>query len=282
MPDWPLRRRFVSTDLTFSNGDQFIWGTRTFVMAIMNATFDSFSGDGLSGELGHARTLATRFTEAGADIIDIGGESTRPGAEPASAQQQIDQVLPAIAVVREVSDVPISVDTSSAVVARAALGAGANMINDIHGFQKDPDLAVVAAEHGVPVVAMHNQRDRRHTDVISDIVAGFQETLDICDAAGLSRGRLVLDPGFGFGWAVEQNLEMLRRLPELWEFELPLMVGTSRKSSIGAVLEADVRRRRFGTGATVAQAICAGVDIVRVHDVVEMSEIARMTDAIVR
>jgi dihydropteroate synthase len=282
VPDWPLQRSYESTRLDLSTGHSLVWGSRTFVMAIINATSDSFSGDGLQGELSHAKTLAAKFTEAGADLIDIGGESSRPGAASLNDQQQIAQVVPTIANVRSVSHLPISIDTSSAEVARAALAAGASMINDIHGLRADPDLAKVAAEFDVPVVLMHNQRNRRHTDVIGDIIAGLRTSLDICDTAGITMDKIVLDPGFGFGWAVEQNLEILRRLPELWELNLPLLIGTSRKSSIGTVLEADVRRRRFGTGATVSQAICAGIDLVRVHDVVEMSEVARMTDAIVR
>jgi dihydropteroate synthase len=279
---WPIDRSYRSPTIEAGRGRTWRWGTRTLVMGILNATGDSFSGDGVLGRLDEARRLARSLALAEVDIIDIGGASSRPGADPVPAEVESGRVVPVIAAVRELVDVPISVDTSSAAVAEAALDAGADMVNDITGLRLDPELAPLVAERGVPVVLMHNQRGRPHRDVVQDIRAGWERSLEICAAAGIPDGSVILDPGFGFGWSVEQNLEILRRLPELWGLELPLLLGTSRKSTIGAVLGVDVGRRRFGTAATVAQAICAGADVVRVHDAAEMTDVARVTDAIVR
>ncbi len=183
---------------------------------------------------------------------------------------------------REV-DAPVGVDTYRAPVARAALEAGAHLLNDIWGFRQDPGIAGLAVEFGVPAVVMHNQRGRRFRDVIGDIRAGLEASVAIACEAGLPRERLIVDPGFGFGWTEEQNLEMLRRLSELRELGLPLLVGTSRKSTIGAVLGGvPASERLYGTAATVALAIASGADIVRVHDVREMRDVTRMADAIVR
>jgi dihydropteroate synthase len=279
---WPHNRSYRCEVLDPGRGRPWRWGTRTHVMGIVNATDDSFSGDGLAGEIAAAIRLARSYELAGVDIIDVGGASSRPGADPTPVDVELDRVVPVIEAIRGSVDLPISVDTTWARVAESALDAGASVVNDICGLRLDPDLAPLVAERGVPVVAMHNQRNRPHTDVIDDIRAGCEETLRVCAEAGLTDSSVVFDPGFGFGWSVDQNLEMLRRLPELWDLELPLLIGTSRKSSIGKVLGADLSRRRFGTAATIAQAICAGVDIVRVHDAGEMGDVVTMTDAIVR
>jgi dihydropteroate synthase len=190
--------------------------------------------------------------------------------------------LPSLKAIRRATALPISVDTYHAVVAEAALEAGADIINDIHGLRFDPAMAAVAARHGVPVIAMHNQRGRPFFDVVDNIRAGFETSLALAAQAGIPRERVILDPGFGFGWTPEQNLEMLRRLPELWDLGLPLLTGVSRKSTLGIVIDAQVDDRFEATAAAVALSIAAGSDIVRVHDVREMVRIARMTDAIVR
>ena len=279
---WPTQRRFTARELDLGRGLPWRWGTRTHVMGIVNATSDSFSGDGIGDHVDDAVALAKSFASTGVDIIDVGGASSRPGAAPTPIDEEIARAVPVVAAIRAELDIPISIDTTWATVAERALDAGADVVNDITGLQLDPDLAPLIAERRTAVVAMHNQRNRPHTDVVADIVAGCEETLAICRAAGIHRSRIIFDPGFGFGWAVDQNLELLRRLPELWRLELPLLIGTSRKSSIGRVLDADVGRRRFGTAATIAQSICAGVDVVRVHDAREMCDVVQMTDAIVR
>jgi dihydropteroate synthase len=263
-------------------GREFVWGRRTYVMGIVNVTTDSFSGDGLAHDVSAAVTQAVRMCGDGADIIDVGGESTRPGFQPIPADEEIRRTVPVIErLVREV-DVPVSIDTYKAEVARAALAAGAHLVNDVHGFHRDPQVAAVAAEFGVPAVAMHNQRGRDFHDVIGDVTAGLVESLRIAREGGLPGERVIVDPGFNFGWTEEQALEMLRRLGELRALGRPLLVGTSRKSTIGVVLGLPVEDRLEGTAATVALAIANGADIVRVHDVKEMARVARMADAVVR
>ena len=267
----------------------FVWGTRTYIMGVINVSPDSFSGDGL-GNVDDAVEQARRFVDEGAHIIDVGGQSTRPGKnateagfDEISAQEEIRRVVPVIERMRAIVHAPISVDTYKPAVARAALGAGADMLNDIWGFRRDHEIARIAAEHMVPAIVMHNQRGYAATDVMAAIIEGLEESLRIAANAGPPRERLIVDPGFGFGWRPEQNMEMLRRLAELRALGLPILVGTSRKSTIGAVLGgAAVEDRVFGTAASVAIAIANGADIVRVHDVAEMKQVAMVTDAIVR
>jgi dihydropteroate synthase len=263
-------------------GRDFEWGRRTYVMAVLNVTPDSFSGDGVAYDVDSAVAQAKRHEEEGADIIDVGGESTRPGFEGINAEEEAARVLPVIERLAAAVRLPISIDTTKAAVAVAALRAGAHLINDTSGLQADPEIAVLAARTGVPVIIMHNQRGRPYHDVIGDILEGLKEGIATAEAAGLPRDRLIIDPGFGFGWRVEQNLEMLRRLRELKSLGLPLLAGTSRKSTIGAVLDLPVEERLMGTAAAVAVSIANGVDIVRVHDVKEMTQVCRMTDAVVR
>ena len=263
-------------------GRRFVWGAKTYVMAIINETPDSFSGDGIAGDLAATVALAKRFEAEGTDILDIGGESSRPGATPLSPAEEIARVLPAIVAVRAMTDLPISIDTSHAKVAEAALDAGADMVNDIWGLRTDPSMAQLVARRGVPLVAMHNQRGRPFHDVADDIRAGFGATLEAARGARIDPAKIILDPGFGFGWTPEQNLEMLRRLPELWSLEMPLLVGTSRKSTLGLVLDAHVDERFEGTAASVALCIAGGADIVRVHEVGAMVRVAKVADAIVR
>ena len=278
---WPLARAYRAPS-TVIRGREFRWGARTYVMGIINVTPDSFSGDGVNADPGAAAALACRFEAEGADILDIGAESSRPGAQELDPAEELRRLLPCLRAVRAATGLPISVDTYHASVAEAALEAGADAVNDIWGLRRDPDMAAIAARAGCPVIAMHNQRGRTFHDVAGDIAAGFEATLAIAAGAGIPPERIILDPGFGFGWTPEQNLEMLRRLPELWRFDLPLLVGTSRKSTIGLVLDAPVDQRLEGTAATVAFSIAAGADIVRVHDVAAMVRVARMTDAIAR
>jgi len=262
-------------------GRRFEWGKRTYVMGIVNVSPESFSGDGLANAEA-AVAQARRFAAEGADIIDVGGQSTRPGFEELSVAAEVERVLPAVRAVVAAVELPVSVDAYRMPVAAAALDAGAHLVNDIWGFRHDPQVARLAAERGVPAVIMHNQRGREFQDVIGDVRAGLEASLAIAREAGLPREQLIVDPGFGFGWTLEQNLEMLRRLGELRALGLPILIGTSRKSTIGAVLGLPEGERVWGTAATVAIAIANGADIVRVHDVAEMAQVARMTDAICR
>jgi dihydropteroate synthase len=251
-------------------------------MGVINVSPDSFSGDGLAN-VDAAVAQGRRFIEEGADLLDVGGQSTRPGFEELAPEDEARRVAPVIERLAREARVPVSIDTYKAPVARAALEAGAHLLNDIWGFREDESLAALAVEFRVPAVVMHNQRGRDFTDVIGDIRAGLKESMAIAERAGLARERLIADPGFGFGWTEEQNLEMLRRLGELRELGLPLLAGTSRKSTIGAVLDGvPTNERMLGTAATVALAIANGADIVRVHDVRQMRDVARMADAVVR
>jgi dihydropteroate synthase len=268
----------------------FAWGARTYIMGVINVSPDSFSGDGLA-DAGAAVEQAHRFVREGADILDVGGQSTRPGADKTEAgfdeieaNEEVRRVLPVIERLRaELPGVPISVDTYKAKVVRAALDAGAHLLNDIWGFRRDPSLAAIAVEYGVPAVVMHNQRGRAAGDVMTAIIEGLTESVRIAGEAGLRSERLIVDPGFGFGWTPERNIEMLRRLPELRALGLPVLIGTSRKSTIGAVLGgAPVEERQFGTAATVALSIAGGADIIRVHDVAAMKQVALVADAVVR
>lgn len=270
---------------------RFVWGERTYIMGVINVSPESFAGDGLS-DVESALAQARRFVEEGADILDVGGQSTRPsrnqtsqaGFDEVEPEEEIRRVVPVIERIVAEIDVPVSVDTYKAPVARAALQAGAHLLNDIWGFRCEPALARIAVEFNVPAVIMHNQRGREpNADVIAGVRAGLEASVAVAEEAGLPRERLIADPGFGFGWPPEQNIEMLRRLAELRDLDLPLLVGTSRKSTIGAVLEgADVEDRLFGTAASVALAIANGADIVRVHDVASMRDVARVADAISR
>jgi len=279
---WPINRSYQAPIFDAGRGTTWEWGRRTYVMGIVNATQDSFSGDGVAGELQKAVSLAKEFETCGVDVIDIGGASSRPGADPTPVSIEKERVIRVIEVVNAEVQVPISVDTTWAEVAEAALDAGATIVNDISGFRLDPDLSSLVADRGVGAVLMHNQRGLEHHDVIDDITNGLSGSLLIAEAAGIDAAKLILDPGFGFGWSVTENLEILRRLPELDSLNFPLLIGTSRKSSIGTVLGSNVDERLFGTAATVTQAICAGIDVVRIHDGAEMRDVVDMSDAVVR
>lgn len=275
-------RRDYLQPATEIRGRHFAWGVRTYVMGVINVTPDSFSGDGTGGDVSTAVDLARQMDEAGADILDIGAESTRPNAEPIDGHEELRRLLPSLQAVREATDLPISVDTYRAGVAETALEAGADLVNDISGLRAGKGMAALVAGARVPLVAMHNQRGRDFHDVIGNVRAGFEATLAIAEHAGIDPGRIILDPGFGFGWRPEQNMEMLRRLPELHDLRLPLLVGVSRKSTIGFITVKAVDARLAGTAAAVALAVAGGADIVRVHDVAEMVDAARVADAAVR
>jgi dihydropteroate synthase len=279
-------------------GRDFVWGARTYVMGIVNVTPDSFSGDGLGSDVQAAVEQAKRFAAEGADMIDIGGESTRPGSAPVTAEQEMARVLPVIEGCARAVDLPISVDTSKAVVAKAALAAGANFVNDVWGLRADDKMAAVCAGAGCALVLMHNRRTQPsatqtgrlgghyagvvYHDLLGEIAQELRESVAIAVSAGVQRDRIIIDPGMGFAKTAEQNLELLRRLGELKDLGLPLLLGPSRKSTIGLVLGLPVEQRLEGTAALVALGIAAGADIVRVHDVREMARVARMSDAVVR
>ena len=268
-------------------GRRFVWGERTYVMGVVNVTPDSFSNDGVDKDVESAVRLAVRFKEDGADIIDVGGESTRPPgtyarSEPVSAEVELGRVLPMIGAITRETNLPVSIDTYKAEVAQAAIQAGASMINDVWALQRDPDMVRVAASAGVPVVLMHNQVGTNYDDLVPDVIEGLRQRVDKALLGGVKRENIIVDPGMGFGKTAEQNLEILRRLDEFRELEWPLLVGMSRKSTIGYVLGLPVEDRVDGTAATVALSISGGADIVRVHDVKEMARVARMTDAVVR
>lgn len=263
---------------------------RTVVMGILNVTPDSFYDGGRYAQKEAAIQRALQMVEEGADILDIGGESTRPGSQPVPEEEEMRRVLPVIEAVREQVDVPISIDTTKSRVAEQALRAGACMVNDISGLGFDPCMAEVVAQCGALCCIMHiqgtpqtMQQNPRYDDVIGDISCYFEERLALAERAGIPRDHIWLDPGIGFGKTVEHNLEILRRLREFTAFGLPLLIGTSRKSFIGKVLDnLPPEERLEGTAATVAIAIMNGANAVRVHDVKEMVRVARMTDAVCR
>jgi dihydropteroate synthase len=273
----------------------FDWGSRTYIMGILNATPDSFSGDGLGGDLNLALRRAEAMVTAGVDVLDIGGESTRPGASPIGLDEELDRVVPMVAAVASRFDVPISVDTSRAEVARQALAAGATMVNDVRALRGDSALAGVVAESGAWVVLMHNRRaeptidhlgghypEVQYDDVVRDTRFGLEEAVQAALAAGIGRDRIIVDPGLGFGKTYTQNLELIRRLNELRGIGLPLLIGASRKSFTGRGQRLQVDERLETSLAVLALSVAGGADLVRVHDVEPSVRVARMTDAIVR
>ena len=262
---------------------RFEWGPRTYVMGVLNVSPDSFSGDGVA-DAGQAVERALRMREAGADIIDVGGESTRPGWSPVEAEEELRRVLPVIERLREAAaDLPISIDTGKPSVAAAALAAGADLLNDVNGLRGDAGLAAVAAEHDAPVVAMHNQRGReRSQDPVDAVHQGFMASLAAADDAGIARERVILDPGFGFGWEAVENYEILRRLPELRLWRRPLLAGVSRKRMAGEQRGDPAEDRVEGSIALSVLAIAGGADIIRVHDVPALARAARVADDALR
>lgn len=284
-----------------TNSLPFCWGSRTYMMGIVNITPDSFSGDGIlrsEDRINTALTQALTQVASGADIIDVGGESTRPGSEYVSESEEIQRVIPIIEALRSQLVVPISIDTYKSKVAREAIAKGANLVNDVWGLRRDPDMAKVVAEAGVSVILMHNRSQPQsvqqethlgsyyvemiYGDLLQDIQQELYLSLQIALEAGIPHENIILDPGIGFGKTVEQNLELIHRLGELKSLGYPLLVGPSRKSFIGKTLNLPPDQRLEGTAAAIAIAIDRGADMIRVHDVEPMARVAQMTDAIVR
>lgn len=290
------------------NNHTLVWGERTYVMGILNLTPDSFSGDGLlrSARLSPLPTAeaegvkqARQFLNAGVDILDIGGESTRPGSQPVEVEEELRRVIPTIqAIAAEFPKALISIDTYKAVVAEAALQAGAKIVNDVWGLRADGGLAGVIARHKAAVVLMHNRskpanvevRERigkafagaEYLDLLVEVKRELLESVEMARSAGILDERILLDPGIGFGKTVGQNLELIDRLSEIRALGFPVLIGPSRKSFIGYTLDLPPDQRLEGTAATIAIGIARGADIVRVHDVEAMLRVARMSDAIVR
>ena len=287
---------------TLTVGDStFVWGSRTYVMGILNLTPDSFSGDGLlnwADWVTAALAQAQAMLAAGADLLDVGGESTRPGSQPTPLDEELRRVVPVIQALASATRVPISVDTAKAEVARQALAAGATIINDVWGFKHDPALAHVAAAHGAAVVLMHNRSRTQdavqdavlggryvgvhYTELLGEIINELQASVDLALSAGVAPERIIIDPGLGFGKTVEQNFELLDRLNELQPLGYPLLVGPSRKSFTGHALQLPPDQRLEGTAAAVALAIARGCDLVRVHDVAAMRRVVVVADATTR
>jgi dihydropteroate synthase len=261
-------------------GRLFDWGSRTYVMGIVNLTPDSFSGDGLHGDVDAAVAQGLRMVDEGADMLDLGGESTRPGHEPVPAAVEVARVLPVLERLVARVQVPISIDTTKLEVAEAAAQAGAAIINDIWGLQRTPGFAGLAARRGLGLVVMHNQEGTRYRDLMTDLRASLERSVSEALRAGIPLERVLVDPGIGFGKDAGQNLVVLRRLSELKSIGQPLLVGTSRKSFIGRILDLPVGERLEGTAATVAAAVLRGADVVRVHDVREMARVVRVADAL--
>ncbi|MEJ2738821.1 MAG: dihydropteroate synthase [Dehalococcoidia bacterium] len=285
LAQWRRQRSSGATGLTRCGNTTFQWGERTYIMGIVNTSPESFSGDGLDSVY-RAVTQARHFIEEGADIIDVGGESTRPGTKPSSddlaTEQELSRVIPVLErLVREI-DAPVSIDTYRYAVARQALDTGVHIINDIWGLQREPRLAELAAERNAPLIMMSNQREKPGRYIMPVIIADLKRAVDTALDAGVPWDNIIIDPGPGFGKTLEQNYEIVRRLGELKAFGLPVLLGTSRKSMIGLTLDLPPDQRVEGTAATVALGIANGADIVRVHDVKEMVRVCRMTDAIVR
>jgi dihydropteroate synthase len=257
------------------------YANKTLIMGILNVTPDSFSDGGKYSHVENAVKHAKQMIEAGADILDIGGESTRPGYERISDAEEISRVVPAIEAITNELQIPISIDTYKSEVAKKAVDAGAVIINDIWGAKADPEIADVAAETGVPIILMHNRNDRNYSNFIRDVLNDLYESITIAKKAGVKDDQIILDPGIGFAKDLSENLEMMRHLDTLVSLGYPVLLGTSKKSMIGGVLDLPVSERTEGTGATVCFGIQQGCQIVRIHDVKEMSRTAKMMDALI-
>ena len=267
----------------------FEFGARTYIMGILNLTPDSFSGDGIYKDLGRAVEQAERMAAEGADIIDIGGESTRPGSMPVPEEEEIKRVIPAIERLAKRIKIPISIDTRKAGVAERAMESGASIINDITGLDSDARMRAVAAEHNATVIIMHikgvpqtMQQDPTYDYVVDEIIERLQHLVKRAEQSGIKKENIIVDPGIGFGKTFEHNLEILNNLGRFKALGRPVLVGPSRKSFIGNILGVEPDKRIFGTMAAVAIAIKNGADIVRVHDVREAKDVAKVSDAIAR
>lgn len=256
------------------------YGKKTLVMGILNATPDSFSDGGKYNHLEQAVKYAIEMVENGADIIDVGGESTRPGFTAVSAEEELERVLPVIEAISQEVNVPISIDTYKAEVAKQAIEAGAHIINDVWGAKADPDMPAVAAETQAPIILMHNRKDMEYTFFFRDVMNDLYESIALVKSAGVKDENIILDPGIGFAKDLNNNLEMMRDLDKLVAIGYPVLLGTSKKRMIGTVLDLPVQERTEGTGATVCFGIQKGCQIIRIHDVKEMSRMAKMMDAL--
>lgn len=268
----------------------FNWGKRTYLMGVLNVTPDSFSDGGEFYAPTAALAQAQRLVDNGADIIDVGGQSTRPGAAQISLEEELNRVLPVVSALRSVIDIPISVDTTRAYVAQQAVKVGADMVNDISGGTFDPEMLPVVAELRVPMVLMHirgtpetMQKLTDYQDLVGEIYEFLEQQISAAVAAGIERSHLLIDPGIGFAKTLEQNLELLRQLPRFRRLGVPILVGVSRKSFIGRILnQPDPKSRVWGTAAACCSAIAGSADILRVHDVLELRDVCRVADAIWR
>jgi dihydropteroate synthase len=268
--DWNIRNTTLPTT------------QRTLVMGILNVTPDSFSDGGMYNTKDRALQRVREMIENGADLIDIGGESTRPGFQPVPAEEEMERVIPVIEAIRKEYDIPLSIDTYKAQVAKAAIEAGADIVNDIGGLQFDPDMARTVAELDAPVIIMHNRQEPVQGAFLPVWIADMHKALQIAFQAGINPDRIILDPGIGFGKTYEQNLLAMKHLDRLCGLGYPVLLGTSRKSIVGKTLDLPVEERVEGTAATVTLGIAKGVSIVRVHDVKQMVRVTRMTDAMLR
>lgn len=264
-------------------------GVRTFLMGVVNCTPDSFYEQSRYADTGSAVDAGLRMVAEGADLLDLGGESTRPGSEPVPLDEELRRVVPVVRELARQTSVPLSVDTTKAAVARAALEAGARMVNDVSALALDPEMPSVVAESGAAAVLMHMrgrprdmQADPRYRDVVAEVTGFLRDRMIACEEAGIPRTALLLDPGIGFGKTLAHNLEILRRLGELVSLGRPVLVGVSRKSFIGTILGLPSEDRLEGTAAAVAASILNGARVVRVHDVAAMARVARVADAIAR
>lgn len=261
---------------------EFELGKRPYMMGILNVTPDSFSDGGKFNNIKQAIIHAKEMIKEGADIIDIGGESTRPNHTPVEEEEEIKRVVPIIEALSKEIDVPISIDTYKSKVAECAIKAGASLINDVWGFKKDKNMAKVAAKYDVACCLMHNRNDKNYTNFMEDVLKDLQESIDIALEAGVKKENIMIDPGFGFAKEPSQNLQIMNELERLHELGYPILLGTSRKSTIGLVLDLPVNERVEGTIATTVIGVMKGCDFIRVHDVKENLRAAIMTDAILK
>ncbi len=255
---------------------------RTHIMGILNVTPDSFSDGGSYTTTQQAVDQAIAMERQGADIIDIGGESTRPDHDPVSLQEELHRVIPMIETIKDQVHVPISIDTYKAETARRAIEAGAHIINDIWGAKKDPEIAAVAAQYEVPIILMHNRKNKNYTSLIDDMKRDLTESIEIAITSGVNEENIILDPGIGFAKTATHNLLVMKHLDTFTDLGYPLLLGTSRKSFIGKVLNGSPKERDYGTGATTCLGISKGIHIVRVHNVALNVDMAKMMDAMLR
>jgi dihydropteroate synthase len=275
------------------HGHNFNWGDRTYIMGVLNVTPDSFSDGGQFQTVDAALAQAVRMVAAGVDLIDLGGESTKPGATPVDEQTELARVLPVIKAIRQhpnTREIPISIDTTKATVAQAAIQSGADLVNDVSGGKYDPQMFSTVGRMGVPCIMMHMrgtpttmQQMTDYIDVIGEILAFLQIQIERASECGIDRSNIIIDPGIGFAKTYQQSIELIRQLDRFQILDLPLLVGVSRKSLIGKILDQpDPNRRLWGTAAACCAAINQGVDILRVHDVAEMVDVCRVADVMFR